>query len=218
MRGTFITFEGIDGGGKSTQLRLLAERLEKLGFDVTKTLEPGGTRLGKRLRAVFLETEEAVDPVAELLLFAADRAQHVNTLIEPALAAGKIVISDRYADATFAYQGAGRGFSPDLIKTVTGIATGGLKPDLTVLFDLPIETGLTRTNKRHDEGDLKNRMDEENAGFYKRVRDAYLESAQREPQRFLVVDATLSVEAIQERVFAEVSRFLAERRQTKIAL
>ncbi|MEO8073172.1 MAG: dTMP kinase, partial [Acidobacteriota bacterium] len=136
MRGKFITFEGVDGSGKSTQLRMLASELLMKGFEVLTTCEPGGTPLGRRLREAFLETEENVAPLAELLLFAADRAQHVNFLVKPALEEGKIVISDRYADATFAYQGAGRGFSESTVKQVIELATEGLKPDLTIFFDL----------------------------------------------------------------------------------
>ena len=135
MRGKFITFEGIDGSGKSTQLRLLADDLRFRGFNVLVTHQPGGTPLGRRLREAFLDTEENIAPMAELLLFAADRAQHVEFLIKPALAEGKIVISDRYADATTAYQGAGRGFDAKTIKQVIQLATGGLKPDLTLFFD-----------------------------------------------------------------------------------
>lgn len=206
MRGTFITFEGIDGSGKSTQLRMLASDLRVKGFDVLTTMEPGGTPLGRRLRAAFLETEESVDPLAELLLFAADRAQHVRFLIEPKLAEGKIVISDRYADATAAYQGAGRGFPEPMIKQVIKLATGGLKPDLTLFFDLPIETALRRAHSRHEKGEQKNRMDTETRGFYVRVRDSYLQTAQREAKRFRILDANLSVAEIH----AEVSRIVTE--------
>lgn len=196
MRGKFITFEGIDGSGKSTQLRLLADDLRFRGYNVLTTHQPGGTPLGRRLREAFLDTEENIAPMAELLLFAADRAQHVEFLIKPALAEGKIVISDRYADATVAYQGAGRGFSSTVIKQVVKLATGGLKPDLTLFFDLPIEIGLQRTNKRNEMGELKNRLDKENSDFYKRVREAYLEIIAKEPKRFRVIDATQSVEEV----------------------
>jgi dTMP kinase len=127
---------------------MLASELRLRGFDVLPTMEPGGTPLGRRLRAAFLETEETVAPLAELLLFAADRAQHVNFLVKPALEAGKIVISDRYADATAAYQGAGRGFSESAVSQIIELATGGLKPDLTLFFDLQIEQALRRTNSR----------------------------------------------------------------------
>ncbi len=208
MRGKFITFEGVDGSGKSTQLRMLASELLIKGFDVLTTCEPGGTPLGRRLREAFLETEENVAPLAELLLFAADRAQHINFLIKPALEQGKIVISDRFADATFAYQGAGRGFSESTVNQVIELATGGLKPDLTLFFDLPIEKALSRTNSRSDTGEQKNRMDKETADFYTRVRAAYLEIAEREPQRFRTVNAEDSTSEVQSRVMEIVSEFL----------
>jgi dTMP kinase len=208
LRGKFITFEGIDGSGKSTQLRMLANELRVRGFNVLPTMEPGGTPLGRRLREAFLETEENVAPLAELLLFAADRAQHVNFLVKPALAEGKIVISDRYADATFAYQGAGRGFSESIVNQVIELATGGLKPDLTLFFDLPIEKALLRTNSRTDTGEQKNRMDKETAEFYERVRKAYLKIAANEPERFRVIDAVGFTDEVQMRVVKTVTDFL----------
>ncbi len=208
MRGKFITFEGIDGSGKTTQLRMLASELRLLGFDVLTTMEPGGTPLGRRLREAFLETEETVAPLAELLLFAADRAQHVEFLVKPAIEQGKIVISDRFADATAAYQGAGRGFSVETIKQVIELATGGLKPDLTLFFDLPIETAFERKNSRNAAGERKNRMDSETADFYTQVRNAYLKIAAIEPARFRVVEANGSTEEVKARVLKIVSAFL----------
>ncbi|MGI8788291.1 MAG: dTMP kinase [Pyrinomonadaceae bacterium] len=209
MRGKFITFEGIDGSGKSTQLRMLANELRVRGFSVFPTMEPGGTPLGRRLRAAFLETEETVSPLAELLLFAADRAQHVNFLVKPALEEGKIIISDRYADATVAYQGAGRGFPETTINQIIEFATSGLKPDLTLFFDLPIEKALLRTHSRNDAGERKNRMDKETAEFYERVRDAYLRIAENEPERFRVINADGSTSEVQTRVVEIVAEFLA---------
>lgn len=209
MRGKFITFEGIDGSGKSTQLRMLANELRVRGFNVIPTCEPGGTPLGRRLREAFLETEETVAPLAELLLFAADRAQHVNFLIKPALLENKIVLSDRYADATFAYQGAGRGFPPETVEQVIRLATGGLQPDLTLFFDLPIAKALSRTADRSDSGEPKNRMDDEATDFYERVRNAYLEIAAREPERFKIVDADGSTSEVQMRVVQIVTEFLS---------
>ncbi|HEY8559148.1 MAG TPA: dTMP kinase [Pyrinomonadaceae bacterium] len=206
MRGRFITFEGIDGSGKSTQLRLLAGDLRVRGFDVLTTFQPGGTPLGRRLREAFLETEENVHPTAELLLFAADRAQHVNFLIKPALETGRIVISDRYADATAAYQGAGRGFDEGIIKQVIDLATDGLAPDLTLFFDISIEQAIRRTTARPGDETVKNRMDEETTDFYERVRRGYLEIAAREPHRFQTIDAAGSV----EQVHAEVARIVTE--------
>ncbi len=210
MRGKFITFEGIDGSGKSTQLRMLANELRVRGFNVLPTSEPGGTPLGRRLREAFLETEENVAPLAELLLFAADRAQHVNFLVKPALAEGKIVISDRYTDATFAYQGAGRGFSESIVNQVIELATDGLKPELTLFFDLPIEKAVLRTNNRTNAGEQKNRMDKETAEFYVRVREAYLKIAEREPKRFCTINAGGSTDEVQMRVVKIVTEFLGK--------
>lgn len=211
MRGKFITFEGIDGSGKSTQLRMLASELRVRGFDVLTTCEPGGTPLGRRLREVFLETEETVAPLAELLLFAADRAQHVNFLVEPALENGKIVISDRYSDATAAYQGAGRGFDEQSINQVIRLATGGLKPDLTLFFDISVKEAISRTNSRSDGGgEQKNRMDSETVEFYERVREAYLQIAENEPERFCVVDASGAIDEIKKKVLELVTEFLKE--------
>ena len=208
MRGKFITFEGIDGSGKSTQLRMLTSELRVRGLNVLPTCEPGGTPLGRRLREAFLETEENVAPLAELLLFAADRAQHVNFLVKPALAEGKIVLSDRYADATVAYQGAGRGFPENTINQIIELATDGLKPDLTLFFDLPIEQALARTVSRNDAGERKNRMDKEAFGFYERVREAYLTIAEDAPERFRIVDASGSTGEIKTIVLEIVSEFL----------
>jgi dTMP kinase len=208
LRGKFITFEGIDGSGKSTQLRLLADDLRFRGFNVLTTQQPGGTPLGRRLREAFLDTEENVAPMAELLLFAADRAQHVEFLIKPSLNEGKIVISDRYADATAAYQGAGRGFSETVIKEVIKLATGGLKPDLTLFFDLPVSIGLQRMNKRDESGQLKNRLDKENSEFYERVREAYLKIIAKEPRRFRVIDSTQSVEEAHAQALEVLIKYL----------
>ena len=187
---------------------MLASKLRVKGLDVLTTMEPGGTPLGRRLREAFLETEESVDPLAEMLLFAADRAQHVRFLIKPKLAEGKIVLSDRYADATYAYQGAGRGFPEETVGKVIELATEGLAPDLTLFFDLPVEQALSRTHSRTETGQQKNRMDKETTVFYNRVRDAYLELARREPERFRIVDAIPSVEEIHSEVSEIVLGFL----------
>ncbi len=179
---------------------MLAGALRQRSIDVITTCEPGGTPLGRRLREAFLETEETVAPIAELLLFAADRAQHVEFLIKPAIEAGRIVISDRFADATFAYQGAGRGFSESTVNEIIHLATGGLKPDLTVFFDITVENAIDRMEKRIESGENRNRMDVETAEFYANVRAAYLRIAERDPKRFVVVDANASVEEIQAQV------------------
>ena len=194
MTGKFITFEGIDGSGKSTQLAMLARELRFLGHEVLTTREPGGTPLGEHLRAAFLETTGPVAPMAELLSFAADRAQHVEHFIKPGVADGKIVISDRYADATFAYQGAGRGFTEDQVNSVIALATGGLKPDLTLFFDITPEEAIRRMADRRDA--KRNRMDDETEEFYSRVREAYLGIAEREPERFVVIDASGGIDDI----------------------
>ena len=187
---------------------MLAENLRASGLDVITTQEPGGTPLGRALREAFLETRETVAPMAELLAFAADRAQNVEFLIKPALADGKIMISDRYADATFAYQGAGRGFAEDKVNQVIELATGGLKPDLTLFFDITVEAAVSRMNGRDETQAKKNRMDEETAEFYTRVRDAYLGIAKREPRRFRIIDADGEIEEIHARVVEIITTLL----------
>jgi dTMP kinase len=214
VAGVFITFEGIDGSGKSTQLRLLAQWFGARGEQALVTREPGGTPLGKKIRAALLDIDGVVDPLAELLLYAADRAQHVNTVLRPSLAAGEVVLSDRYADATVAYQGAGRQFPPQLIARVVEIATGGLKPDLTLLFDLPVAMGLARTLRRGDVEAQPDRLDSEDVAFHERVRRAYLDLAAAEPGRVRLVDAAGAAEEIQTRVRALVTDFLATRNRS----
>lgn len=209
LHGKLITFEGIDGSGKSTQLRMLAGHLRGRGVDILLTREPGGTPLGRRLREAFLETEETVAPMAELLLFAADRAQHVELLIKPALEEGRIVISDRFADATTAYQGAGRGFDEKTVSSIVKLATGGLKPGLTLFFDISVENALERLRNRDRTGESRNRMDTEKADFYLNVRRAYLKIAEKEPKRFRVIDANGSVEETHSKVIEIVDGFLA---------
>jgi dTMP kinase len=213
--GTFITFEGIDGSGKSTQLRLLNNYLRTHGCQVLITREPGGTTLGLRLREVLLDAAEEVDPVTELLVFAADRAQHVRRKVRPALETGAVVISDRYADATIAYQGAGRGFPPELISQIVQLATGGLKPDLTLLFDVSIEESVSRTTRRSTGKSSgrsgRDRLDIEAAEFHARVRDAYLSLANAEPERIKVIDTSGPVERTHERVKQVIIPFLASR-------
>jgi dTMP kinase len=211
VSGTFITFEGIDGSGKSTQLRMLADFLVPAGCNVLLTREPGGTPVGNRLRAALLDAHEEVDPLTELLVFAADRAQHVRRVLRPALAAGRVVFSDRYADATAAYQGAGRGFSPELIAEIIQLATEGLKPDLTVLFDLSIEDSTARTQRRGNGAQRGDRLDAENDDFHARVRAAYLQLAQAEPERIKIVNTNQPPEMTHERVKEIVIPFLAAR-------
>ena len=215
MPGTFITFEGIDGSGKSTQLRLLDKFLRANGCDALLTREPGGTPLGLRLRAALLDATEEVDPLTELLVFAADRAQHVRRVLRPALAAGRVAISDRYADATVAYQGAGRGFAPELISQIVELATEGLKPDLTLLFDVSIQESTTRTTRRSTSRSTsktpRDRLDIEHADFHTRVRDAYLQIALAEPERVKLIDSSGPVEKTQERLREVIVPFLQSR-------
>lgn len=211
MAGTFITFEGIDGSGKSTHLRLLAQFLQSNGLDVVLTREPGGTPVGNRLRAALLDAREEVDPLTELLVFAADRAQHVRRVLRPAIEAGRVIISDRYADATVAYQGAGRGFSAELISEIIALATEGLKPDLTLLFDLPVIESNTRTRRRTNGQQAGDRLDAETADFHTRVRDAYLRLAETEPDRIKVIESNRSVEETQQRVRKIIVGFLSAR-------
>ena len=221
MPGTFITFEGIDGSGKSTQLRLLDKFLRAKGCDALLTREPGGTPVGLRLRAALLDATEEVDPLTELLVFAADRAQHVRRVLRPALAAGRVAISDRYADATVAYQGAGRGFAPELISRIVDLATEGLKPDLTLLFDLPIAESTSRTTRRSTSKGTgttpRNRLDIEHADFHTRVRDAYLQIALAEPERVKLIDSSGPLEKTHERVKEIIIPFLQSRGHLSIA-
>jgi dTMP kinase len=211
LASAFITFEGIDGSGKSTQLRMLASELRLRGHEVVTTREPGGTPLGKRVRKVVLDAEEQVDPLAELLLYAADRAQHVRRLVRPALESGHFVLSDRYADATAAYQGAGRGFPEELVSEVIALATGGLMPDMTLIFDLTVEESVRRAEQRSLKGDKRDRLDAEDAAFHTRVRDAYLRIAAAEPARVHVIDAGGSVQETQSQVMRLVLPFLESR-------
>jgi dTMP kinase len=211
--GAFITFEGIDGCGKSTQLRLLASELRMRGLEVVTTREPGGTPLGKRLRTVLLDAQIEVDPLAELLLFAADRAQHVRTLLRPAIESGSIVLSDRYADATAAYQGAGRNFTTATIAEVIRLATEGLKPDLTLIFDLAVAECLARTTRRTETDNKTDRLDAEDAAFHTRVRNAYLKLAEDEPDRVRIINASGSINETHDRVMEVVIPFLEGRIQ-----
>jgi len=211
VAGTFITFEGIDGSGKSTQLRLVANFLREQGCAPLLTREPGGTTIGLRLRAALLDANEEVDPLTELLVFAADRAQHVRKVLRPALAKGDVVISDRYADATMAYQGAGRGFDLSLVTQIVTLATDGLVPDLTLLFDVSVNESTSRTTRRSNARNKLDRMDIEHSDFHQRVREAYLQIAKSEPTRVKVIDTSGPVERTQERVREVLIPFLKNR-------
>lgn len=201
--GIFITFEGIDGSGKTTQLRRLASWLTASGRDVITTREPGGTTTGESIRAVLLDSKPgSVDPLAELLLYAADRAQHVRQLIRPALATGKIVLCDRFCDATIAYQGFGRNLPLDLIHQLNRVATDGLRPDLTLLYDLDVATGLARIGSRRTgpgPGTVQlDRLDLEPADFHQRVREGYRSLAAEPGSRFQVIPAAGPIDEVFE--------------------
>ena len=212
MSGTFITLEGIDGSGKTTQLRLLAQYLRSQGCELLLTREPGGTPVGLRLRAALLDVQGEVDPLTELLVFAADRAQHVRQVIRPAIEKGAVLISDRYADATRAYQGAGRGFSAELISEIIQLATEGLVPDLTILFDVTIEESTSRTARRSSKNQ-RDRLDIEKADFHSRVREEYLRIARAEPDRVKVIDTTGTIDETQQKLRDIIVPFLLERGQ-----
>ncbi len=204
----FITFEGPEGSGKTTQITLLADHLSKQGEAVLMTREPGGTAIGDAIRTVLLTPQHTeMSPRAETLLFNAARAQIVDEVIQPALAAGQIVLCDRYADSTLAYQGYGHGQALAPLRTLGDYATGGLTPDLTLYFDIDPEAGLQR--KRHGDVEEWNRMEERALAFHQAVRAGYLALAAADPARWIVIDATQSPEAIQAEIRALLARRLA---------
>lgn len=200
----FISFEGIDGVGKSTQADLLEAHLVGLSREVVRTLEPGGSELGRDIRKLLLHSGH-VDARAEALLYAADRAHHVATVIRPALAVGKVVITDRYLDSSVAYQGAGRILGANEVRDLSMWAIQGLLPALTVLLDLDAASAVARRAKT---GDAPDRLEREKVEFFEAVRACYLELAAAEPERFLVVDARLTVEEIQSQIRARVDELL----------
>lgn len=201
----FLTVEGVEGSGKSTLLGALAARLEAEGHAVLRTREPGGSVLGTRLRPLLLNAGQALEPEAELFLFLADRAQHVAEAIRPALDAGTLVLCDRYADSTIAYQGYGRGMDLDRLHALNDFATGGLRPDLTLLLDLPAETGLRRAMRRNAATGLcqaEGRFESETLAFHERIRQGFLDLARRHPARFCVLDALHAPSALAEQAWA----------------
>ena len=200
----FISFEGIDGVGKSTQADLLEAHLVGLSREVVRTLEPGGSELGRDIRKLLLHSGH-VDARAEALLYAADRAHHVATVIRPALAEGKVVITDRYLDSSVAYQGAGRILGATEVRDLSMWAIQGLLPALTVLLDLDAASAVARRAKT---GDAPDRLEREKVEFFEAVRACYLELAAAEPERFLVVDARLTVDEIQSQIRARVDELL----------
>jgi len=192
MRGTFIVLEGGEGAGKSTVLAALAALLREEGRDVVETREPGGTPLGERIRALILDSHGVDDALSELLLFEAARARLLTSVVRPALDRGAIVLCDRYAASSIAYQGYGRGLGRDLIERANAIATGGLEPDLTLLLDLPVEVGLARRAREAE----SNHFDRETVAFHQRVRDAFLALAAESPATWRIIDATAPVDAV----------------------
>ena len=192
----FISFEGPDGGGKTTQINALIPWLEAQGLEFVKTREPGGTIIGEEIRDVIMNMKnKSMFPRTEILLFCASRAQLVDELMRPTLAAGKILLCDRYTDSTLAYQGYGHGLNLDALGQLLDFATGGLKPDLTILLDIPAYSGLKRRLSNHEEW---NRMDDYALEFHERVRKGYLTMAAREPGRFAVIDADRDRDVVQK--------------------
>lgn len=206
----FITFEGGEGSGKTTQIKMLSDELVVLDYSVLATREPGGTETGREIRRLLLDEKRSpLAPLAELMLYAADRAQHVAEVIKPALSSGKVVLCDRFTDATVAYQGHGRGLDLKLIETLNLLGTQGLKPDLTILLDLPVAVGLKRAKARLEaSGNREGRFEAEAEAFHEKIRQAYLGLARAEPQRFVVLDATETIEMLHFKILAVVEERL----------
>jgi dTMP kinase len=209
----FITFEGGDGTGKTTQLRVVESHLRELNRSCVLTREPGGTALGKMLRKVLLEVgDEKIAESSELFLYLADRAQHVKQIIAPALRDGKVVLCDRFSDSTLAYQGYGRGINLDLLRCLNDPATQGLRPDLSFLFDCPVDVGLARAALRgaqtQDGRPREDRFEREKLEFHEKVRQGFLELARAEPKRFRVIDASRPVPDVANQIRAIIDREL----------
>ncbi len=207
----FITFEGIEGSGKTTQINLLYEYLKNKGYDVIKTREPGGTDIGEFLREFLLNKEKGISHRAELLLIMAMRAQHVEDVIVPAIKDKKIVLCDRFFDATYAYQGYGRGIDLKAIEFINNFVTGGITPDLTVLIDFDVTHGLNRSMIRSYRTGYTDRFEREDVYFHKRIRDAYLRLAKEHKGRFLVVDGSKSIEEIHKIIKDRVDKLIDRR-------
>ncbi|QSA97397.1 dTMP kinase [Methylococcus sp. EFPC2] len=202
-RGKFITLEGGEGLGKSTNLAFVRDQVEKAGHPAIATREPGGTRLGEAVRALLLGSD-AIDPRAELLLLFAARAQHIHEVIEPALAAGHWVVCDRFTDASYAYQGAGRGLERAFIESLERHVQAGLSPDLTLLFDAPVDIGLARVRARGE----SDRFERERVDFFERIRAAYLDQARRFPGRVRLVDASQPLASVQDAIARHLNPWL----------
>jgi dTMP kinase len=205
VAGLFISFEGIDGVGKSTQADLLEGYLRELGKNVVRTLEPGGTELGQEIRHLLLHRKGDVAPRAEALLYAADRAHHVATKVRPALERGEVVITDRYLDSSVAYQGAGRVLDQTQIRELSIFAVDGLLPDVTILLDLDAAESMARRNKTGTEPD---RLEREKVEFFEAVRQGYLKLAAAEPNRFIVIPASHTVDEIQAQIRTRINKLL----------
>ena len=199
-KGLFITFEGADGCGKTTQIELLDKYLKNKGHDTLLTREPGAKGLGTKLREILLNYDGVVSSNCESFLFLADRAQHVDCIIKPAINDGKIVLCDRHIDSTVAYQGYGRGLDIKQINYLNNIATGGMKPDLTIIFDIDIETSMQRVGKNKD------RMESSGVDFFNRVRNGYLQIAKNEPQRVKVINSSDTIDNINKKVIELVEK------------
>jgi dTMP kinase len=209
----FITFEGPDGSGKTTQLQMLCRYLVRRGWPVLLVREPGGTDIGDQIRTVLHDTRNvSMLPNAEVLLYSASRAQLVGQVIRPALEAGSVVLCDRYAEATMAYQGYGHGLDLELLRAITTFATGGLRPDLIVYLDIEIEKGLQRKKSSFQAGQGEwNRMDQKELDFHRRARTGYLQMAAAEPERWFILDATRSIASLQDSIRRRVKHLLAEK-------
>ncbi|HZO99544.1 MAG TPA: dTMP kinase [Terriglobia bacterium] len=212
-RGIFITLEGIDGTGKSTQLRLLVRHLRQLGYPVRPTREPGGTRVGERIRSILLaSTTEKLAPLAELALIYAARAQHLEEVVRPALERGEVVVSDRYNDASFAYQGYGRKLGTRVVRAFDRTVCGGTQPDLTLLLDQPPEAALGRAKGRESRRKSRlGRFEAQGLQFHARVRRGYLAIARREKRRVRIIKADRSVDEVQASIRRVVDEFLARK-------
>ncbi len=200
-----ITFEGIEGSGKSTQVELLNDYLVSKGHSVVRTREPGGSLFGEALRKVLLQQDMNIFPLSELLVFMAMRAQHVEQVILPALQERKIVLCDRFVDATYAYQGYGRSIDLGIIETLNRLVTKGIRPNLTILLDVDVETGLTR-KAAHATMD---RFEKEALSFHQKIKDAYVKLSQEDPKRFFVVDGKREQSAIQETIRQKVEKLIS---------
>lgn len=199
----FITFEGIDGVGKSTQIDIVESWLDSKGMPFIRSFEPGGTELGQEIRHLLLHRKGDVSPRSEALLYAADRAHHVATKIKPALASGKVVLADRYFDSSVAYQGAARELDLNEVRDISLWAVDNLLPDLTVLLDLDAKQAISRRNLT---GTGPDRLEKEKVDFFERAREAYLQLASNEPARFIVLDASESIEQISEKLISELEK------------